>query len=490
MLIANNGIAAVKAMRSIRQWTYETFLDARLVTFVSLATPEDIAANAEFVRMADVLVPVPGGPNRNNYANVELVADVAERHAVDAVWAGWGHASENPALPARLAAAAPPIAFLGPPAGPMAALGDKIASTILAQAAGVPTVSWSGSGVTVDLDAPSWSGTVPDDVFARACVAGVDDAVRFGRSVGFPLVVKASEGGGGKGIRVVQEEDHLADAWRAVAGEVPGSPIFLMRLVTEARHLEVQLIADEHGSAIALYGRDCSVQRRHQKIIEEGPVSAAPPEVWRALEAAAVALAKAVGYVGAGTVEYLYRGDESGGEFYFLELNPRLQVEHPVTEWITGVNLPALQLQVAMGIPLGAVPAVRRFYGVVAPLDAPALAARRPVPPHGHVVAARITAENPDDGFTPSSGGITELTFRSAPHVWGYFSLNTGGSVHAYADSQIGHVFAWGVDRDAARRELALALRDVTLRGEIRTTVEYLQMLLAHPAFVGNRFYS
>lgn len=519
ILIANNGIAAVKAIRSIRRWAYETFGDERAVLFVAMATAEDVSANAEYVRMADIWTSVPGGSNNKNFANVALITDLAVRFSCDAVWAGWGHASENPALPDNLSKNG--IIFLGPSPDSMHALGDKIASSIIAQSAGVPTVSWSGSGLTVSY---SKEGEVPEHVYAKACVTDADHARNVAQQCGYPLVVKASEGGGGKGIRVVHDESQICTAYRQVAGEVPGSPIFLMRLVEDARHLEVQVVADEYGDALALYGRDCSVQRRHQKIIEEGPVVAAPPDVWKRLESAAVALAKEVGYVGAGTVEYLYKGDTSGGEFYFLELNPRLQVEHPVTEWITGVNLPALQLHIGMGIPLKHVASVRKFLGlppmtsladvesstpvslpgtaisspvgsIMATPSAPDCAVSAmeplslsPVPPMGHVIACRVTAENPDEGFQPTSGAIQELTFRNTPNVWGYFSVGASGGVHEFADSQFGHLFAWGETREASRRCLVLALKELSIRGDIRTTVEYLIKLLEMDAFRENNF--
>lgn len=478
-----------------------------------MATPEDVAANAEYVRMADMWTSVPGGSNNHNFANVELICDLAYRFSCEAVWAGWGHASENPNLPARLSEMG--ITFLGPNPKSMHALGDKIASTIIAQSAGVPTVAWSGRGLQVNYKAQDG---VPVDVYQKACVLSAEHAKKVAEECGYPIVVKASEGGGGKGIRVVFEEAAICTAYRQVASEVPGSPIFLMRLVQNARHLEVQIVADEYGDAIALYGRDCSVQRRHQKIIEEGPVVAAPPNVWKGLEKAAVALAKEVGYVGAGTVEYLYKGDKKGGEFYFLELNPRLQVEHPVTEWITGVNLPALQLHIGMGIPMKNVATIRKFLRlpdgplcddpVTSPIalmsspprqvstvqvpgvsssDDPELLALSPMPPHGHVIACRVTAENPDEGFQPTSGAIQELTFRNTPNVWGYFSVGASGGVHEFADSQFGHLFAWGENRESSRRSLVLALKELSIRGDIRTTVEYLIKLLEMQSFRENQ---
>jgi len=309
-------------------------------------------------------------------------------------------------------------------------------------------------------------------------------------------MVKASEGGGGKGIRKVMDAAGLAAAFRQVSSEVPGSPIFLMKLAPRSRHLEVQLLADAHGDAIALFGRDCSVQRRHQKIIEEGPVLAASAETWTAMEKAAVCLAKEVGYVNAGTVEYLWM--EEDGSFAFLELNPRLQVEHPVTEMISGVNLPACQLNVAMGVPLWAIPDIRRLYCKLPFVDlragAGAAAAARidfdtaqRLPPRGHVIAARITAENPESGFQPTSGSITELNFRSTPNVWGYFSVDSSGRVHEFADSQFGHLFSFAPCREDARRHMVLALRELSIRGDIHTTVEYLGQLMEAADFKENR---
>ncbi|KAJ8902947.1 hypothetical protein NDN08_006265 [Rhodosorus marinus] len=482
ILIANNGIAAVKAIRSIRRWSYEEFADERLVSFTVMATPEDVAANAEFVRLADTLVSVPGGSNNKNYANVDLIADIAERFHCDAVWAGWGHASENPKLPRTLKRMG--IAFMGPGADAMYALGDKVASTILAQSAQVPTVSWSGDGLRVRYQEQM---CVPDDIFRKACVEDEANAVSVSSRIGYPLMIKASEGGGGKGIRTVRNEAGVPDAYRQVCSEVPGSPVFIMRMIQNARHLEVQVVADEYGEALALYGRDCSVQRRHQKIIEEGPVIAAAPEVWKKLEQAAVRLAREVGYVGAGTVEYLYTGDEDGGQFYFLELNPRLQVEHPVTEWITNINLPALQLQIAMGIPLGQTRDVLSLFCLPEEKRGVSLANFEPRPPRGHVIACRVTAENPDEGFQPTSGGIQELTFRNTPNVWGYFSVGASGGVHEFSDSQFGHLFAWGEDREASRRAMVLALKELSIRGDIRTTVEYLVRLLELDDFRENR---
>ena len=482
VLIANNGIGAVKAIRSLRRWAYSVFGDARAVRFVAMATPEDLRANAEFIRMADEIVDVPGGTNNYNYANVTLILEIADRWGCDAVWAGWGHASENPVLPESLAKTARRIRFIGPGADAMRALGDKIGSTIIAQSAGVPCIAWNGDGITTDY---SRNG-ISDELYDRANVKTAAAALQESKRIGFPVMIKASEGGGGKGIRKVMAESEVEAAYRQVASEIPGSPIFVMKLAPRSRHLEVQLLADHYGNAIALNGRDCSVQRRHQKIIEEGPPVAASPDVWHEMERAAVSLAKAVGYANAGTVEYLFTVEDGG--FYFLELNPRLQVEHPVTEMITGVNLPAAQLQVAMGIPLHRIPDVRTLYGAEPFGDSPIdFDTAQRLPPRGHCIAVRVTAENPDQGFKPTSGGIQELNFRSTPDVWGYFSVDSSGLVHEFADSQFGHLFANGVDREAARKNMVLALRELSIRGDIRTTVEYIASMMCSDDFVQNR---
>ncbi|ROT38258.1 acetyl-CoA carboxylase [Sodiomyces alkalinus F11] len=493
VLIANNGIAAVKEIRSVRKWAYETFGDEKAIQFTVMATPEDLAANADYIRMADHYVEVPGGTNNHNYANVELIVDIAERMNVHAVWAGWGHASENPKLPESLAASPKKIVFIGPPGSAMRSLGDKISSTIVAQHAEVPCIPWSGTGVDeVDVD-DQGIVTVSDGVYAKGCVTSWQEGLERAREIGFPVMVKASEGGGGKGIRKVVSEENFEQLYKAAASEIPGSPIFIMKLAGNARHLEVQLLADQYGNNISLFGRDCSVQRRHQKIIEEAPVTIAKDETFKAMEEAAVRLGKLVGYVSAGTVEYLYSHAED--KFYFLELNPRLQVEHPTTEMVSGVNLPAAQLQVAMGIPLHRIRDIRLLYGVD-PKTATEIdfefknpesekTQRRPRP-KGHTTACRITSEDPGEGFKPSNGVMHDLNFRSSSNVWGYFSVSSASSIHSFSDSQFGHIFAYGENRSASRKHMVVALKELSIRGDFRTTVEYLIKLLETEAFEDN----
>ncbi|CAB4070281.1 ACACA [Lepeophtheirus salmonis] len=436
VLIANNGIAAVKCIRSIRRWAYENFSNDRAIKFVVMVSPEDLKANAEFIRMADY-------------------HSIAKHFKVQAVLAGWGHASENPKLPECLSKNG--IMFMGPTEHAMWLLGDKIASNIVAQAAKVPTMPWSGSGLEAQFSSSSGKLRVPKDLYRK----------------GYPVMIKASEGGGGKGIRKAASDEEFRKQYPQVQAEVPG-------------HLEVQLLADEYGTAISLFGRDCSIQRRHQKIIEEAPVIVASPNVFREMEEAAVRLAELVGYRGAGTVEYLFDDSE---KWYFLELNPRLQVEHPCTEMVANINLPASQLMVAMGIPLHRMKSIRRLYSQDS-LETESINFKCPNPRpchNGHVIAARVTSENPDEGFKPSSGTVYELNFKSNKNVWGYFSVSASGGLHEFADySQFGHIFSWGEDREQARENLVVALKELSIQGDFRTIVEYLIMLLEKEEFQNN----
>uniref|UniRef100_A0A8C9MV26 acetyl-CoA carboxylase n=1 Tax=Serinus canaria TaxID=9135 RepID=A0A8C9MV26_SERCA len=461
VLIANNGIAAVKCMRSIRRWAYEMFRNERAIRFVVMVTPEDLKANAEYIKMADHYVPVPGGTNNNNYKSLQKAG------GADSVMWGWIGGLSTPSVLLSLSK--------GPPSDAMWALGDKVASTIVAQTLEIPTLPWSGSGECL-LSAPTPS-------LLSSFLLPV--AVR----VGYPLMIKAAEGGGGKGIRKVEAAEEFSACFRQVQAEAPGSPIFLMKLAQHARHLEVQVLADEYGNAISLFSRDCSIQRRHQKIIEEAPATIAAPAVTEMMEKCAVRLAQMVGYVSAGTVEYLYQED---GHFHFLELNPRLQVEHPCTEMVADVNLPAAQLQIAMGIPLHRIKDIRVLYGESPWGDTPISfhSPSNPPVPRGHVIAARITSENPEEGFKPSSGTVQELNFRSSKNVWGYFSVAAAGGLHEFADSQFGHCFSWGENREEATSNMVVALKELSIRGDFRTTVEYLIKLLETEIFQNNEIHT
>jgi len=241
----------------------------------------------------------------------------------------------------------------------MRALGDKISSTIVAQSLGIPVIPWSGSGIIMN-PADCFDPEKCEPIYKSAGISSFEEAMAKAESIGFPLMIKASEGGGGKGIRKIMSMPEIKLAYEQVLKEVPGSPIFLMKLSQKSRHLEIQVVADQHGQALTLFGRDCSVQRRHQKIIEEAPISVIPENVAWQMERDAVKLAQSVRYESVGTVEYLY--DIEAGKYYFLELNPRLQVEHPTTEMVSNVNIPATQMQIAMGIPLHIIGQIRSLW--------------------------------------------------------------------------------------------------------------------------------
>jgi acetyl-CoA carboxylase/biotin carboxylase 1 len=472
VLVANNGLAAVKGIRSIQQWLFDHVGDHDAIQFEVMATPEDLSVNAEFIRMAHHYVEVPGGSNANNYANVQLIVDTALRQSCDAVYPGWGHASENPLLP-KMCYETTKVRFLGPGEKAMFALGDKIASTIIAQSMQVPTVPWSGDALRV----PSGTLNIDAATYKKAYVETKEECVEVVKRVGFPVMLKASEGGGGKGIRKCYDLSDVAEMFEAIQEEVKGCHIFVMRMLTNVRHLEVQLLADAYGECIAVRTRDCSVQRRHQKIIEEGPVVGVDPGVIIHMEQAAIRMAKAVNYVGLGTVEYMF--DKDTHQYCFLELNPRLQVEHPVSELISNVNLPAALLCVGLGVPLHRIPEVRAYYGedpyTTSKID---FETRQPIPARGHAIAVRVTAEDTENGFRPTCGNIDEISFRDSRDCWGYFSVSSGGGIHQFADSQFGHIFATGNNREEARRSMALALRNLTIRGDIRTSTAYVLELL------------
>ena len=368
----------------------------------------------------------------------------------------------------------------------MRALGDKISSTIVAQSLEIPVIPWSGSGIKMD-PTDCFEPETCEPIYQSAGISSLEDAISKAQIIGFPLMIKASEGGGGKGIRKINCLTEMKLAFEQVRREVPGSPIFLMKLSQHSRHLEIQVVADQYGNAITLFGRDCSVQRRHQKIIEEAPISVIPEALAWKMENDAIKLARSVNYESVGTVEYLY--DIELGKYYFLELNPRLQVEHPTTEMISGINIPATQMQIAMGIPLHLIREIRKLWRQPEnDKNLFEMSNETRSKPTGHVIAARITAENPDAGFKPNSGRLLELNYKGFPQTWGYFSVAPSGGLHEYADSQFGHIFAQGIDRESARKNMTMALKELRIRGEFRTTVEYLIELFEKKEFASNNF--
>ncbi|MBR7826668.1 ATP-grasp domain-containing protein [Actinospica sp. MGRD01-02] len=410
--IVNRGEAAMRLIHAVRDLAAET---GAPIETVALYT--DVDRTATFVREADLAYDL-GKASARPYLDLAVLERALVESGADAAWVGWGFVAEDPAfaeLCARIG-----VTFVGPSADAMRRLGDKIGAKLLAEEVGVPVAPWS-----------------------RGAVEDLDAAVRAAGEIGYPLMLKATAGGGGRGIRVITNEAELVDAYERTSLEAArafGSGIvFLERLVTGARHVEVQVIADGQGTAWALGVRDCSVQRRNQKVIEESASPVLGPEQTAELKASAERLAVAVGYRGAATVEFLYHPGEK--LFAFLEVNTRLQVEHPITESTTGVDLVKLQLHVASGGRLtGEIPAER-----------------------GHAVEARLNAEDPDRDFAPSPGRIARLDLPAGPGIRVDTGVSEGDTIPADFDSMIAKIIAYGRDRDEALGRLRRAMLETTV---------------------------
>ena len=431
--IVNRGEAAMRCLRAVK-----SLRAIEGSTLKALALYTEIDREAPFVRHADLAVALPTrGSGVTAYLDRDGVLAALQRGGADAAWPGWGFVAEDPEFADRVVAAG--LCFLGPSGATMRALGDKIAAKRLAERAGVPVAAWSGGELT-----------------------DVDAALRHAQTLGFPLVIKAAAGGGGRGIRMVASEAELAPAFRSAAGEAQSAfgdgRLFLERRIIGGRHIEVQIAGDAHGQVLAFGCRDCSVQRRHQKVLEEAPPPHLAPADIEGLEAAAVQLARLVGYCGVGTVEFLV----TDAGFYFLEVNPRLQVEHGVTEALTGVDLVQLQIRIARGEPLPA----------VAP------------PSRGAAIEARVCAEDPDAGFLPAPGRVVRFDPPLAPGVRVDTGVVAGSSVPADFDSLIAKVIAMGDTREEARLRLVCALSDLELViAGGATNKGYLLDLLGAPEF-------
>jgi 3-methylcrotonyl-CoA carboxylase alpha subunit len=410
LLIANRGEIACRVIRTARR------LGLRTVAIYS-----DADAGARHTRLADVAVRVGSAAARDSYLNVERILAVAREHDVDAVHPGYGFLSENTAFAAACAQAG--IAFVGPPASAIDAMGSKRAAKDAMARAGVPVL-------------PGYHGDAQE----------IDALAREAERVGLPLIVKPSGGGGGKGMQIVTEMAQLRpalEAARRLAASAFGDPTLLLeRYVPAPRHIEVQVLADQHGHVLHLGTRDCSVQRRHQKLIEEAPAPGIAPEVRERLHAAAVTVARSIGYTNAGTVEFLY----ADGEFWFMEMNTRLQVEHPVTEAIHGLDLVEWQLRIAAG---------ERLPFTQAALN-----------PSGHAIEVRLCAEDPDADFVPSSGRLRRADWpERLAGVRVDAGFETGDVVPSDYDSLLAKVIAHGRDRDEARTRLVRAVAATRLAG-------------------------
>ncbi len=426
LLVANRGEIAVRILTTARALGYRT-----------VAVFSDADAHAPHVGIADMAVHIGASEVAESYLSVAAILDAAARAGADAIHPGYGFLSERADFAEACEAAG--IVFVGPPASAIAAMGDKAAARQRMQAAGVPVV-------------PGYDG---DDQSDAAFSAAAQD-------IGYPLLVKASAGGGGRGMRRVDAPGALVAALASARAEAAGAfgsdRMLLERLITAGRHIEVQVFADTLGTTLHLGERDCSTQRRHQKVVEEAPSPAVSAALRARMGAAAVAAAEAVGYVGAGTVEFLLSDQ---GDFYFLEMNTRLQVEHPVTEAVTGLDLVALQLQVAAGRPLGL--------------------AQSDVSLSGHAVEVRLYAEDPSREYAPQTG--TVVTFLPSDRIRCDHGLSDGLVISPHYDPMLAKLIAHGPDRQTALRRLARGLEDTVILG-LTTNRRFLLGLLAHPTMV------
>jgi acetyl-CoA carboxylase, biotin carboxylase subunit len=425
VLVANRGEIAVRVIRSLHE------LGVEAVAIYSTADRDSL-----HVRMADQAVCVGPPAASESYLSIPSVVAAGKTTGCEAVHPGYGFLAENPAFVS--ACAESDLVFVGPPADVMATMGDKIAAKQAMVAAGVPTVPGTDGATSI------------------SAVRGAAD------EIGYPVLLKASAGGGGKGMRLVHAAEDLVDAFGTAASEAEaafGDPtLYVEKALEPARHVEIQVVCDEHGDVLTLGERECSIQRRHQKLIEESPSAALTQERRAEMEDAAERACRAVGYRNAGTFEFLLGPD---GRFYFIELNARLQVEHPVTELVTGIDLVREQLRVAAGEPLAA-------YG---------RAAR-----NGHAIEVRLNAEDPDAGFRPSPGLIKAFRPPLGPGVRVDTFVEAGSTITPYYDSMIAKLVVWDVDRPSAIARAERALRETLVDG-IPTTRDVALEVLASEAF-------
>jgi len=428
ILIANRGEIAVRVIRTCRE-----------LGIATVAVYSDLDRDALHVRLADEAYSLGGQTAAESYLNTEAILDVIRRSGADGVHPGYGFFSENTDFARAIAAEG--VTFIGPPPEAIEVMGDKISSRVAASKGNV-------SGVPGR-----------NDVLQSA-----DEVIAFGNEVGWPVAIKAAYGGGGRGMRVVKSAEEAAAALESAQNEAlkgfGRSECYLEKYLTWPRHVEMQVIGDTHGNVVWVGERDCSAQRRHQKLVEESPAPNFPDEIRQAMGDAAVRVAKACGYYNAGTVEFLYQD----GEFFFLEMNTRLQVEHPVTEAITGIDLVAEQIRVASGEPLSFTQddIVRR----------------------GHAIELRINAEDPAGGrFLPSPGKITKLQVPNGPFTRFDLGYEAGDEVSQFYDNLVGKLITWGRDREEARLRMLRALTELEIEG-IATTAAAHEAILSHPDFI------
>lgn len=431
VLVANRGEIALRVIRACRELGIST------VAVYSEADRESL-----HVRFADDDVCIGPPPGRQSYLNIPRIIAAAEITGADAIHPGYGFLAENYEF-AQICKASN-IAFIGPTAEQIQAMGDKASARRLAAEAGVPTVPGS-----------------------EGILASAEEASEAAKVLGFPVVIKATAGGGGKGMRIAQDEESFGQLFSLAQNEALAAfgngDVYLERYLDRPRHVEIQVMGDSHGRLVHLGERDCSIQRRHQKVVEESPSPVVTPELRASMGAASVALASAIGYVGAGTLEYLL---DSSGHFYFMEMNTRIQVEHPVTEMVTGFDLVKEQIRVAAGEPLSF------------PAELNGL--------RGHSIECRVNAEDAARNFQPSPGHITAYHPPGGPGVRVDTHVYAGYNVPPHYDSLLAKVIVHGRDRPEALARMGQALDSFILEG-VTTTIPFLARLIRHPDFVAGR---
>jgi acetyl-CoA carboxylase biotin carboxylase subunit len=432
ILVANRGEIAVRVIRACREMGIAT---------VAVFSEADRAAL--HVRLADEARPIGPAPSRESYLRIDRVLDAARSSGAEAIHPGYGFLAESAAFARACEEAG--IVFIGPRSETIALMGEKTSARREAVAAGLPVVP----GMLEPL-------------------ADAGELAREAERIGFPLMLKAAAGGGGKGLRHVASPAELGPAVARARSEAASAfgddRVYLEKAIPHPRHVEIQVLADHHGHAVHLFERECSIQRRHQKVIEESPSPFLTAELRQEMGAAAVALVRRVGYTGAGTLEFLLDADRRA---YFLEMNTRLQVEHPVTEMVTGVDLVKLQIRVARGEPL--------------PLGQDDLVQR------GHAIECRVYAEDPEAGFLPSPGTIVALRTPGGPGVRDDSGVHEGGEVPIHYDPLISKLVAWGETRDEAIGRMRRAVSEYKILG-IKTTLPFFERVLRHPAFLAGEY--
>lgn len=432
ILVANRGEIAVRVMRSCKE-----------MEITSIAIFSEADRTAKHVLFADEAYCIGAAPSNESYLNIEKIIEVAKACKADAIHPGYGFLSENAGFARRCAAEG--LIFIGPKPETMEAMGDKISARIRMISAGVPVVP----GTQENLES-----------------AG--EAIRICKEIGFPVMVKASMGGGGKGMRLIHNEAEVVEAYNTAKSEAMSSfgddTVYLEKFVEEPHHIEFQVLGDRYGNVIHLCERECSVQRRHQKIVEESPSPFITPELRKEMGEKAVAAAKAVGYEGAGTIEFLV---DKHRHYYFLEMNTRLQVEHPITEEVLGVDLVKEQIHIANGTPLRL--------------------RQEDIRQRGHAIECRICAEDTDFNFMPSPGIIRQLTEPNGIGVRIDSYVYEGYEIPVYYDPMIGKLIVWAVNRKYALERMRRVLFEYKITG-IKTNIRYLRNIMSTPDFVNGKY--